>query len=121
MELEGKLIEHLETQTGEGKNGAWVKTQFVIETNDAKYPKKVCFTAWGETVAEIEQIANGTNVKVLFEVESREYQGRWYNDIKCYKIGWNKNGNYETPKPQTKDTKKDVESFVNNNLDDLPF
>lgn len=122
MELDGKLIEHLPVTTGEGKNGAWQKSGFVIETNDAKYPKKVCLSTWGETVDEAKNVAIGTNVKALFDVESREYQGKWYTDAKCFKISWNKNGNYETPTPQPKkDEKKNVESFVNNNTDDLPF
>ena len=47
MEIEGKLIKKLEPISGEGRNGTWKKQNFVIETFD-NYPKKVCFTVWGD-------------------------------------------------------------------------
>jgi hypothetical protein len=51
-ELSGKVMLILPEQTGTGKNGQWSKQDFVIETEE-QYPKKVCFSAWGEKVAQV--------------------------------------------------------------------
>ena len=72
----------LTPQTGSGKNGPWKKQDFVIETTDT-YPKKVCLAAWGDKI-DLNKIKPGQTVKVLFDVESREYNGKWYTDLKAY-------------------------------------
>ncbi len=86
MDISGKLSLHLPTQTGEGKNGTWQKSGFVVETSADKYPKKVFFTTWGDTIAQAQAFQPGEEVKVSFDVESREYMGKWYSDIKAWKI-----------------------------------
>lgn len=84
MEIKGKVIQLLPLQTGEGKNGAWRKQEFVIET-DAQYPKKICISAWGDKINEsLLQIGNEINVS--FDLESREYNGRWYTDVKAWRM-----------------------------------
>ncbi len=85
MDISGKLIQILPAQTGNGKNGPWKKCDFVIETTD-KFPKKVCISAWNEQSAQIENLAIGSNLKVSFDISSREYNGRWYTDVKAWKI-----------------------------------
>jgi len=85
LEITGKVINVLAEQTGSGKNGTWVKQDFVIETNE-QYPKKVCFSAWGDKAAAIKNLAMGTPVKVSFNVESREFNGKWYTDLRIWKI-----------------------------------
>lgn len=47
LSITGKVIKILPQQTGQGAKGSWFKQEFVIETND-QYPKKVCFSAWGD-------------------------------------------------------------------------
>ncbi len=86
MDISGKLSLHLPTQTGEGKNGTWQKSGFVIETSNDKYPKKVCFTTWGDLIPQTQDFQPGEEVKVFFDVDSREYQGKWYSDIKAWKV-----------------------------------
>jgi len=85
LEVTGKLVTTLPTQSGEGKNGTWTKGSFVIETAD-KFPKKVCLTVWGDLVSNLNSIQSGDELKVSFDVESREYNGRWYTDLKAWKI-----------------------------------
>lgn len=85
MEISGKLIQVLPTQTGMGKNGEWKKNSFVIETAD-KFPKKICIIAWKDLVDQVQQIPTGSQVNVSFDVESREYNGKWYTDVKAWKI-----------------------------------
>jgi hypothetical protein len=84
MDIKGKVIQLLPLQTGEGKNGAWRKQDFIIET-DGQYPKKVCISAWGDKINEaVLQIGNEINVS--FDIESREYNGRWYTDVKAWRV-----------------------------------
>jgi len=85
MELTGKLLQLLQVQTGQGKNGPWQKQEFVIETAD-QFPKKVCFSLWGEKVNDLKNLTPGSMIKVQFSLESREYNGRWYTDAKAYRV-----------------------------------
>jgi hypothetical protein len=84
MDIKGRVLQLLPLQTGEGKNGTWKKQDFVIET-DGQYPKKVCISAWGDKINE-SALKVGNEVNVSFDIESREYNGRWYTDVKAWKI-----------------------------------
>ncbi|WP_266365981.1 DUF3127 domain-containing protein [Tellurirhabdus rosea] len=85
LELIGKLVKVLPEQTGQGKNGTWVKQNFVIETVD-QFPKQVCLTVWGEKAADLKMYAPGDSIRVMFSLESREYNDRWYTDVKAWRI-----------------------------------
>jgi len=85
LEFEGNLIKVLPEVTGQGKNGAWVKQDFVLETED-QYPKKACFTAWGDKSADLKTFSLGEKLRVQFSVESREYNERWYTDLRAIRI-----------------------------------
>jgi hypothetical protein len=85
LEITGKLIKILNPQTGNGKNGTWQKQEFVIETPD-QYPKKVCISAWGEKVDELKNFSIGDNLKVSVNLESREYNEKWYTDARAWRI-----------------------------------
>jgi hypothetical protein len=114
MEISGTLIQVLTPQTGNGKNGQWKKQEFIIETADM-YPKKVCLAAWGDKI-DISKFSLGQSVKVSFDVESREYNGKWYTDVKAFNLQLaNKNdkGGGSEPGLKTID--------INNDDDDLPF
>lgn len=85
MDLTGKVIMVLPKQTGEGKNGQpWQKQDYVMEYGD-RYPKKLCFNLWGDKVDSI-NIQNGDEVTVSFDVESREYNGRWYTEVRAWNV-----------------------------------
>lgn len=86
MELTGKLIQLLPNVEGESARGHWVRGGFVIETGD-DYPRKVAFTAFGEErVAMAQSIPMGTMVQVTFTPESREFNERWYTDLRASRI-----------------------------------
>jgi len=84
MEISGKIIAILPLQTGEGRNGTWRSQDYILETSE-QYPKKVCFNLFG---AKIDQFPLATNddVKISFDIESREWNGRWYTSIKAWKV-----------------------------------
>lgn len=84
MQLTAKLIQLLPLQTGTGKNGEWKKQDIIVET-EGQYPKKVCISLWGDKINS-SQLKVGNQLKIDFDVESREYNGRWYSDIKAWKI-----------------------------------
>ena len=84
MQLTAKLIQLLPFQTGTGKNGEWKKQDIIVET-DGQFPKKICISIWGDKVNE-RQLQIGNLLKIDFDIESREYNGRWYTDIKTWKI-----------------------------------
>jgi len=85
MEIIGKLVEILDEQTGEGKNGPWRKGGFVIET-EGQYPKKVCFDVWGEKIDDLKSLKLGSGVNVGFDIESREYNGKWFTNAKAWRF-----------------------------------
>lgn len=84
MQLTAKLIQVMPVQTGMGKNGEWRKQSIILET-DGMYPKKVCVTLWGDKINEsVLQIGNLLDVS--FDIESREYNGNWYTDLRAWKV-----------------------------------
>jgi hypothetical protein len=86
MEIIGKLIKILPEQRGESARGPWVRGGFVIETEE-QFPRQVCFTLMGEErVAAIQSVNMGESIKVSFSPESREYNERWYTDLRCFRI-----------------------------------
>ncbi|MBN8702662.1 MAG: DUF3127 domain-containing protein [Bacteroidetes bacterium] len=84
MELTAKLSQVLPLQTGTGKNGQWKKQDIIVET-EGQYPKKVCISIWGDKINE-SQLQVGNKLNISFDVESREYNGKWYTDVKAWKI-----------------------------------
>jgi hypothetical protein len=85
LELVGKLIKTLPVQSGTSARGVWSKQDFILETQE-QYPKKVCVSAWGERVNELSGMAEGDLLKVSFNVESREFNERWYTDVRAWRI-----------------------------------
>ena len=86
MEIIGKLSKKLQEQNGESQRGLWVKMEFVIETQE-QFPKQVCFSLWGEDkVAVVRNMQLGAEMKVYFTPESKEFNGRWYTDLRCFRI-----------------------------------
>ena len=84
LEIKGKIIEVLPEKSGQSANGEWRKQEYVLET-DANYPKKICFMAWGDKIREFD-LKQGEAVEVSVDLESREYNGRWYTDVKAWKV-----------------------------------
>ena len=126
LEINGKIIKILPQQSGTGRNGVWKKQDFILEANE-QFPKKICISSWGDKVNVLSQININTNVKVSINIESREYNEKWYTDVKAWKIEAENNNNYidsHTDTPFTDTTYDDISgiSFSDeNNMDDLPF
>ena len=121
MEIQAKLIEVLPLQTGEGRNGTWKKQNIIIET-DSQYPKKICVSIWGDKIDE-NQLKVGNDLKVSFDIESREYNGRWYTDVKAWKIDVvnGENTTQEPPSFVSEDVPPPPLPPEEDDLDVLPF
>lgn len=86
MEITGRLIQKLELQSGIGKTGnSWQKQEFVIETIE-QYPRKICLNLWGDKIDVLTTLNIGDSIIVSFNLESREFNGKWYTDVKAWKI-----------------------------------
>jgi len=87
MELEGRINRKLNVQTGTSARGAWSKQEFVLEYQEGNFPSQVCMNVWGDDKGkELDRYQVGDRVKVSFNLSSREYNGRWYTDIRAWRI-----------------------------------
>ena len=85
MEIKGRIIHVLPLQEGVSKAGnPWKKQEYVLETEE-QYPRKVCFNLFGDKVDQY-PAAIGDDVVVSFDLVSREFNGRWYTDVRAWKI-----------------------------------
>ena len=84
MELEGKIIQILPETSGQSARGEWRKQQYILET-EGQYPKKVCFMVWGDKIGEF-SIKEGEELTLSINIESREYNGKWYTDVKAWQV-----------------------------------
>ncbi len=87
VEVQGKLVSILNAVTGEGRNGAWTKQEFIIETFE-QYPKKICISAWGEKIDQLKRFRIGDDVKASINIESRQSANgdRWFTEIRAWKL-----------------------------------
>jgi len=85
LEVEGKLVQLLDKRSGVSANGTnWTSQDFVIEI-PGQYPQNAVFNVYGDRV-QLDQFQIGEYVKVSFDIRGREYQGKWYNTLNCWKI-----------------------------------
>ncbi len=105
-EINGKFKTLGEYADGESTRGKWAKQIFVV-TTEGKYPKDVSFEAWNEKTSEVKAYTVGQDLKVSYNLESREYNGKWYLTAKAWKIGVN-----GTPPPKNQQSE---------DPEDMPF
>jgi hypothetical protein len=115
MEITGTVLSLLPLQTGQGKNGVWKKQEFILET-PGQFPKKVCLSLWGEKVDE-NRLQVGEKITASINIESREYNGRWYTDVRAWKIAKSGSGPQADAPPMSASFAPDASG----GSDDLPF
>ena len=88
MEFTGRIIAVLEARSGVARTtgNPWMMQDYVIEETMGQYPKRMCFNVFGEDKIKNFNIQVGQELTVSFDVNAREYQGRWYNDIRAWKV-----------------------------------
>ena len=87
MEISGKIIQVLPEQGGVSKTSGkeWKLQAYVLETQE-QFPKKVHFEVFGEDRIKANPCQLDDVVTVSFDIESREFNGRWYTSLRAWKI-----------------------------------
>ena len=119
MNIIGKVNDLLPLQTGISKNGQWRKQDIIVET-EGQYPKKVCISIWGDKINE-KQLVIGNNLDISYELESREFNGKWYTDVKAWKINLTEKTSEEKPAENPADFHFLTEEISQEGDDGLPF
>ncbi len=132
MELAGKIIAVLEARGGVSKTtgNSWKSQEYVIETHE-QFPRRMCFNVFGEDKINQMNIQVNDELNVFFDINAREYQGRWFNDIRAWKVERVIPGApqpaapYAQPAPQAAPAQtaptQPVDFSSSNAADDLPF
>jgi hypothetical protein len=84
LKITGRVTELLEEQSGTGRNGPWRKQDFILDTG-GEYASQVCITQWGDNIEKF-ALKPEESVTVHIDLRSREYNGRWYTDVKAWRI-----------------------------------
>lgn len=95
MEIKGTIVQILEPLTGQGANGEWRKQSYIVEVPGV-YPRKICVDVWGNNIDAF-QIKLQEELTVSLDIESREYNGKWYTNIKAWRVQRGETA----PQPQT--------------------
>lgn len=87
MEITGKIIAVLPAQSGVAQRtgNPWKSQEYVIETHD-QYPKKCCFKVFGDEKISRFNIQTGEEVTVSFDINAREYNGKWFNSVDAWNV-----------------------------------
>jgi hypothetical protein len=119
LSVKGRINQILKPENGVSKAGKeWSKQEFVIET-DEQFPRKVCFTLFGDKISLMEGLAAGEEVEVAFNLESREYNGRWFHNINAWKIDKVTENNLPDAPPEY--SSADIPPEPDEDAGDLPF
>ena len=86
MELEGKIIVVGNTRGGVSTRGnQWKVQEYVLETME-QYPRKMAFEVFGEDRIQQFNIQLGQMKRVSFDIDARQWNDRWYNSIRAWKV-----------------------------------
>ena len=88
MEITGKIIAVMDKRSGQSaRTGAnWATQDYVLETINEQYPKRCLFNVFGEDKINEFNLQVGSVVTVSFDINAREYNGRWYNDVRAWRV-----------------------------------
>jgi hypothetical protein len=123
MEITGKIIAVLPERGGVAKTGnEWKMQEYVLETHE-QFPKKLCFNVFGADKIAQFNIQAGDELTVSFDINAREYNGRWYNDIRAWRVERGTAVPAAVDTPVINAPKVEVPDFSKaaNDPDDLPF
>jgi hypothetical protein len=121
LSVKGKIIQLLKAESGVSRAGKeWKKQEFILET-DEQFPRKVCFTLFGDKVDLLDGLKAGTEVEVSFNLESREFNGRWFTNVNAWKID-KASDEMNLPEPPPEFRMEDVPPEPDDDAaNDLPF
>lgn len=84
MTITGTVTQVLDEQSGTGRKGEWRKQEYILNTG-GEYQTDVCIVVWGPHIDAF-GLSEGHQITAHLDIASREYNGRWYTDVKCWKV-----------------------------------
>ena len=84
MEFEGVVYKILPLTQGTSARGEWQRQDVVFEL-PSEFSRKICVTFFNKPT-DVAKLREGATYTVSVNVESREYNGRWYTDVRAWKI-----------------------------------
>lgn len=85
MEITGKVVRLGTLTEGTSARGPWRKQELIIETEE-QYPRTVCLICWTNQIDEAQKFAPGQTIKAQIEISSREFNGKWYTDVRVWRF-----------------------------------
>ena len=88
MEFTGKIIyvSPIKRGVSEHTDKAWAKISFVVEQQNVQFPKKALFEVFGEDRINQMPIVAGNEVTVSFDIDASQYNARWYNTLRAWRV-----------------------------------
>jgi hypothetical protein len=117
LKITGTVQQVLDEASGESRNGPWRKQEFILET-EGQYPKPVCIVVWGDNIDQF-GIEQGQRLTASIDIQSREYNGRWYTDVKAWRVERTDEGDGAPPSDPEEPFPEP--SFDDGDDDGLPF
>ena len=130
MEFEGTVFKIMPATSGQSARGAWQRQEVIFDMkSQSQYPRKICVTFFNKP-EEVARLAVGAEYNVSIDVESREYNGRWYTDVRAWRIVAKEQAveapasgimppPYDAPMPTQEPAY--AQSSAAQDVDDLPF
>ena len=84
MEFEGVVYKIMPATKGTSARGDWQRQEVIFELPQ-EFSRKICVTFFNKP-ADVERLKEGAAYTVSVNVESREYNGRWYTDVRAWRI-----------------------------------
>jgi len=130
MEIVGKVVQLGTLTEGSSPRGPWKKQELIIETLE-QYPKKICLMCWNDCVNEANGFFVGQTIKAQISIESREFNGKWYTDVRAIRLDIDQpSGQPVSQQPMNPLQPQQMQQplppmneddFASDNGDDLPF
>lgn len=119
MEFEGMVYRVLPVVKGTSARGEWTKQEVVFEL-PGEFNRKLCVGFWGDKALEAAELKPGEQVEVSINVESREYNGRWYTEARAWKLA-RKAPEMAAPAADMPPMATEEPAFASMPIDDMPF
>ena len=85
MDFEGVLIRKCPLVSGQSARGQWSKQELIFEL-PGDFNRKLCVGFWGDKIQDAARLKEGDKVTLSCNIESREFNGRWYTDVRAWRV-----------------------------------
>ena len=91
MEITGKIRAILPAQSGVSQRtgNTWMSQEYVMDYfwwSNQTQPSQMLFKVFGEDRIKQWNLQLNDEVKITFHIEAHEYDGRWFNEVRCTNV-----------------------------------